>query len=126
MARILIADDDAHTVRVMSIWLKRNGHEVVETRNGAQALEKLKETRVDLVLSDMNMPVLNGTGLLRGIREELKLEVPFIMLTSRCDQDELIQQVKPLHGELFPKPFVPSRLVMRIEEILGVETGTTG
>ena len=62
MAKILIADDDAHIARVMSIWLARHGHHPVCVSNGVQALDVIKSQSVDLVISDMNMPELDGLG----------------------------------------------------------------
>lgn len=118
MARILIAEDDAHTRRIMSMWLTQHGHEVIETTDGMKALAQLESLTVDLVISDMNMPNLNGLGLAKGIREKLRLDVPILMLSSRCDQTELQEEVQPFAVRLFPKPFVPSRLVIEIERLL--------
>ncbi len=125
MAKILVADDDAHVVRVMSLWLSRRGHQITETRNGAAALEVLDSPAgvdIDLVISDMNMPVLDGLGLLKGVRERRGPDLPFLVLSSRCDQAELADELRKYGAKLFPKPFVPSRLVVAIDELLGVET----
>lgn len=118
MARILIADDDAHTVRIMALWLSRHGHTIVEAANGAEAISILKSNAVDFVISDMNMPVVNGFELLVAVREDLKLQVPFLIVSSRCDQAVLATKVAPLNAQVFPKPFVPSRLVAQIQEML--------
>lgn len=118
MARILIAEDDAHTRRIMSMWLQQNGHEVTETRDGVEAMETVETGAFDLLISDMNMPRLNGLGLAKAVREKLGLELPMLMLSSRCDQAELQSEVQPFGVRLFPKPFVPSRLVLEIERML--------
>ena len=60
MAKILIAEDEAHILRLMSMWLKKNGHEVIETRNGAEALTAIEAGVPDLIVSDMNMPLVTG------------------------------------------------------------------
>ncbi len=119
MAKILVVDDDAHTVRVMSMWLSRHGHEVLEARNGTRALEILDEESVDLIISDVNMPALDGFGLLKAVREDRGLDVPFFVLSSRCDQAALAREMKPYHVRVCPKPFVPSRLVTDVESALG-------
>ena len=121
MARILIAEDEPPIIRLMTMWLTRQGHTVTEARNGAEALEKLDANGADLVVSDMNMPVLDGLGLIRAIREDRRLDMPVVMLSSRCDQASLAQQVGAYNVNLFPKPFTPSRLVEEIDRLLGAE-----
>ncbi len=121
MPRILLADDEAHILRVMSMWLGRHGHDVLEARDGAAALELLDRQRVDMIISDMNMPGLNGIELVKAVRNERKLDVPFFLLTARCDQARLAQETEPYNVRLYPKPFVPSRLVADIDRLLQVE-----
>lgn len=120
MAKILITDDDAHIVRVMSIWLKRQGYETITAHNGRDALDIVEREHVDLVISDMNMPVLDGLGLAREIRKRGFDSVPIILLTARCDQHTLAEQLQAYHAQVAPKPFVPSQLVEQINGLLGV------
>jgi len=120
MARILIADDDAHIVRVLSMWLGRHGHEVVTARNGEAALETLDDTSVDLIISDMNMPVLDGVGLAQAVRGKVGAAIPIIVLTARCDQERLNEQLAVYGVRVYPKPFLPSQLVLEINPLLGV------
>ena len=122
MPKILVVDDDAHTVRVMSLWLSRHGHDVLEARNGVQALEILKRETVDLVISDVNMPVLDGIGLLELVRGDLGLRMPFLVLSSRCDQGALARRMEPYCARVCPKPFVPSRLVADVDLLLGTKS----
>ena len=126
MARILIAEDEAHILRVTSMWLSRHGHDILEATNGAEALALLNQERVDLIISDMNMPIVDGLGLVRAVREDHGLTVPFLLLTARCDRAELLSQMEPYGIHLYPKPFVPSRLVTDIDRLLGVAAGWDG
>ncbi len=119
MARILIVEDDAHTVAVLSLWLGQHGHDVVETGNGADALEVLSEEPVDLIISDVNMPRMDGVELARVVRSQRSLKVPFLILTSRCDQSRLAKQMEAYDVVLYPKPFMPSRLMAQIDRLLG-------
>jgi len=118
MPRILIAEDEAHILRVMALWLERHGHEILEAPNGAVALERLETESVDLIISDMNMPLKTGLDVIRTMREERKSDVPIMLLTARCDQEKLAQQLAPYHVHVYPKPFVPSRLVSDIDRLL--------
>lgn len=120
-ATILIAEDEVHIAHVLSIWLKRHGYEILQATNGAVALELLKCQPIDVVISDVNMPVLNGLELARAVRDDLGLAVPFLLLTARCDQLDLARQLEPYGVNIYPKPFRPSHLVAEIKRLLGAE-----
>lgn len=119
MPSILIAEDEAHILRILSMWLGRHGYDVLEASDGAAALKILDRRTVDLIISDMNMPIVDGLELIRAVREERGLDVPFLLLTARCDQDKLAGTMGPYSVHLYPKPFVPSRLVADIDRLLG-------
>ena len=121
MASILIVDDDAHIARVLSIWLQRNGHHARIARSGDEAMEVLENETVDLVISDLNMPRMDGLELALAIRERRGSELPVIILTARCDQAALAEKFRGLSASLFAKPFLPSQLVLEIERRLGAE-----
>jgi CheY-like chemotaxis protein len=116
--KVLIAEDEPHILRVMSMWLTRQGYRVFEARHGGEALDYLRREPMDVLISDMNMPGVDGLTLIKKVREELKLDLPVFFLTARCDQDRLTQQLRPFNVHLYPKPFVPSRLVAAIDLIL--------
>jgi two-component system chemotaxis response regulator CheY len=122
MAKILIADDDAHIVRVLSMWLQRHGHEVVTSRDGEAALETLDRETVDMIISDMNMPGLDGIGLAKAVRAKGGGAIPILVLTARCDQERLNEQLATYGVRVYPKPFQPSQLVVEINRLLGVAT----
>ena len=119
MARILIADDDAHIARVLGMWLERHGHLVTMVANGEAALKVIEREPVDLIISDMNMPVLDGVGLVRAVRTMLDSNVPIVVLTARCDQEALVQELDNFGAKVYPKPFLPSQLVVEINQLLG-------
>lgn len=122
MAKILIVEDEAHIVRVMSMWLERHGHQIRQAPNGAAALDVLGRETMDMIISDMNMPLLDGLGLVKAVRNERGLDIPILLVSARCDQVKLAEQLDPYDVRLYPKPFVPSRLVGDIERMLGVAT----
>lgn len=123
LRRILIAEDEPHILRVLAMWLRRHGYAIAEAVDGAAALEILDRDPVDLLISDLNMPRMDGLTLVRIIREDRGLTLPIFLLTARCDQERISRQTAQLHRvKLFPKPFVPSRVVMDIEAILGPST----
>jgi DNA-binding response OmpR family regulator len=120
MARILVAEDDAHMLRVLSMWLARNGHEVLEAQDGQDAREILVDGQVDLVVSDVNMPRLSGMQLVEWVRAQIGESLPMVLLSSRCDQSSIAADLRQ-HGVcIHPKPFSPSRLVVEIERLLAL------
>lgn len=120
MAKILIADDDAHIVRVMSIWLTRHGHTTLCVSNGRQALDLIKSQPVDMVISDMNMPELDGLGFVKALREFAGDRLPVIILSARCDQQELTAALSSYGVKVYPKPFLPSYMVAEIHRLLDI------
>ncbi len=123
MARILVVEDDAHILRLLSIWLNRNGHQVVEASDGLQAKEELLRVGFDLVVTDVNMPGLDGISLVRWLRAEHQSEVPVILLSSRSDQSAIAEELGSLGVRVQPKPFSPSRLMGAIDRELASRAG---
>lgn len=88
MANILVVDDDAINVRMMSYTLQKNGHTIFTAMHGRKALERLAETPIELVITDLTMPEMDGLTLLKHMRaDERYRELPVIMLTA-SGQDE--------------------------------------
>lgn len=118
MARILITDDDAYMLRVLAMWLGKNGHQAIEASNGKMAMKILENESVDMIVSDINMPEMNGIELAEWLRHEMGLNTPMILLSSRCDQTQIAEQIGPLGISIHPKPFSPSRLMAQIDVAL--------
>lgn len=114
--------DDQRSVRVLiRSCLKEMGIErVVEAEDGMQALEILSTTRRHLILSDLNMPNLDGLGLLRAVRENpATAKTAFIMLTSRADTELVRQAVALGVNNYIVKPFTMDALRRKITAVFG-------
>jgi CheY-like chemotaxis protein len=86
--RVLVADD-SQTMRMLILFHLIKllpGVGIVDAVNGADALEKLKQYEVDLILTDMNMPEMDGAGLICAVRQELKRSTPIIIITTKGEQ----------------------------------------
>lgn len=118
MARILLVEDDVHMLRVLSMWLRKNGHQILEAHDGREATSIIDRESVDIVVSDINMPHMGGIELALWIRNERQLQTPIILLSSRCDQSQIASNLVPYGVTVHPKPFSPSRLVAQIESSL--------
>jgi type II secretory ATPase GspE/PulE/Tfp pilus assembly ATPase PilB-like protein len=116
--RILIADDDAQMRRLVRSVLQREGFAVEEAADGLDALEKIEGGQVDLLISDYDMPRLDGLGLLEELRAQMRTAtLPVIMLTSHTDGTE--EQALELGAQDFlAKPVQVRSLVARVKAVL--------
>src|ERR1700687_2702980 len=115
-ATILVVDDDPQIRRVMRATLTAQGYTIVEARDGQEALEKLRSERPDLVLLDMNMPVMDGPEACREIRRDS--EVPVIMLTVRSAEKDKVRALDAGADDYVVKPFGIQELLARIRAAL--------
>lgn len=118
--KILIVDDFATMRKVIRNLLKQLGYEnIVEAEDGVAALRTLRSQKIDLVVSDWNMPNMTGLELLKAVRadEELKA-TPFLMVTAEALQDNVIAAVKAGVNNYIVKPFTAEVLNEKIVKIL--------
>jgi two-component system chemotaxis response regulator CheY len=112
---ILVVDDEAHIVRVVAFKLRAAGFEVIEAFDGEEAWSHLRNHAVDLVLTDQQMPVLDGIGLARRIAADERLSgIPVVMLTARGFRLDPEEFAGSGIIEMLDKPFSPRVLVERI------------
>ena len=121
-ATILVVDDEPQIRRVMRTTLTAEGYAVIEARDGAEALEKLRSERPDLILLDMNMPVMDGLQTCREIRGGS--EVPIIMLTVRNAEKDKVRALDAGADDYVVKPFGARELLARIRAVLRRQPGS--
>lgn len=119
MATILAVDDSASMRQMVAFTLKGAGFNVTEASDGQQALEKAKQTSFDLVLSDVNMPVMDGIELVKNLRTlpEYKF-TPILMLTTESAGDKKMQGKNAGATGWLVKPFNPDQLLATIRKVL--------
>jgi two-component system chemotaxis response regulator CheY len=121
MAKLIMTADDSASVRQMvSFTLKQTGYDVVEAVDGQDALAKLSGQKVDMLITDLNMPNLDGIGLIKGVRGgTINKFIPIIMLTTES------QDAKKGEGKAagatgwIVKPFKPEQLIAVVKKVLG-------
>jgi CheY-like chemotaxis protein len=86
VAKILIVDDDGDLRTLLGLCFLRRGHSIVVASNGAEGLACVAAHKPDLLVTDLNMPVLDGLALLRHLRAHGQRDLPVIVLTARADQ----------------------------------------
>ena len=83
MATILVVDDEFGIAELLEALLEDDGHRVLTAMNGRHGLERIAEAKPDLVISDLMMPVMDGAGLLRAIRDNADLShIPFVLMCA--------------------------------------------
>lgn len=112
--RILVVDDETSMRELLAIMLRREGYHVDEASDGGIALEKLQEAEFDLVISDIQMPRVNGIELLRNIREQ-SIDVVVMMITAFSTTEQAVEAMKLGAYDYITKPFMNDeiRLVIR-------------
>lgn len=113
---ILIADDDAHILRLVSLYLTRAGYRVECAEDGDATLRKVRELRPDLLVLDVMMPGADGMEVTRTLRRSSDL--PIIMLTARTGDVDRIAGLQFGADDYVTKPFNPIELVARVQSVL--------
>ncbi len=120
MAKILAVDDSASMRQMVSFTLKGAGHQVDEASNGQEALTKAKGDRYDLIITDVNMPVMDGITFIRNLRAESAYKfTPMLMLTTESGADKKAEGKAAGATGWIVKPFNPDQLVATIKKVLG-------
>ena len=113
---ILVVDDEPRMIRFIRMNLELEGYQVVEAKNGIQALEQVRQHLPDLVIMDVMMPEMDGFETLRMLREIST--VPVILLTVKADEEDRIQGLELGADDYITKPFSPRELNSRVNAVM--------
>lgn len=116
----LVVDDFEPMRKVTAGQLRAMGaSSIVTANNGAEALRIMKKQRVDIVLSDWNMPVMTGLELLKAVRSDENLShLPFVMITAEAERERIEDAIACGVSDLLVKPYTTDRLATRVEKAL--------
>ena len=122
MSKTIITVDDAATMRKMiSFTLKGAGHDVIEAGDGAEALNTLKTRGVDLVITDVNMPNMDGITLTRNLRTLSQFaKTPIILLTTESSPEKKAEGKAAGATGWIVKPFQQEQLLAVVAKVLGI------
>lgn len=117
--KVLVVDDFATMRRIVKNILTQLGYKsIVEADDGTTALDVLKAEKVDMIISDWNMPKMTGLELLQTVRADANMcDIPFIMVTAEAQQDNIILAVKAKVSQYIVKPFTAETLGEKIDKI---------
>ena len=119
MARILLIDDDELLRGVLAKSLAHAGHTVIQAADGQQGVELARATAVDLVITDLIMPVQEGVETIMTLRRE-RPALPIVAISGGMSNSKLYLEIAAKIGakRILPKPFTPTELLAVIDEVL--------
>ena len=118
--KVLLVDDEDSLRKVMKDLLERDGYQVTEARDGVQALDQVDRVGPDIIVLDLNLPGLDGYGVLSHLRSRpATAGIPVIVLTAKGDEDNEVRVFELGADDFLTKPFRARALSARLEAVLG-------
>jgi DNA-binding response OmpR family regulator len=116
--KILIADDELIMLKIIELRLKKDGHEVIVTSNGQEALEKIKQEDPDMIIADIMMPFTSGLEIVSVVKhDKQQRNVPIIILSSMGQENVVLEAFNLGADDYITKPFSPNELSMRVKRL---------
>jgi two-component system OmpR family response regulator len=117
--RILVVDDDPAILELLTARLLLADYEVSSARDGAQALSAIAEAKPSAMVLDINMPVMDGFGVLKRLKAQgLLATLPTMVLTARHQKDDVVEAIKLGARDYMAKPFDDQIFLLRISRLL--------
>jgi DNA-binding response OmpR family regulator len=118
MKKILVAEDNKLILETINHKLIRDGYDVVKVADGKECLSYLQQNPVDLLITDLYMPYLNGHEVINIMRNELKLTIPVLVLSADGAEDTVLKAFDLGADDFVVKPFSLSELSIRIHKLM--------
>ena len=123
MARILVAEDDSQSRKLLVFRLGSLGHELILAEDGGEAMQAAIEKRPDVILLDVMMPVMNGFQVLRKLKSQKETkDIPVIMLTAKVQEKDVVSGLEIGAIDYITKPFSFAELNARLNRILALRS----
>jgi len=117
---VLIVDDEFHIVNALALKFRSSNFRVVTAGNGREALQRIDDSKPDLVITDYQMPVMNGLDLVRTLRAARETrEIPIIMLSARRQDLDEVSGGQTDVDAFMSKPFSPRAIVSQSRKLIG-------
>lgn len=116
--KILVVDDCPTTRKLLGLYLKSKGFDTVFAENGLDALEKLAMTPVNMIITDLNMPYMDGIELIKRLRTDYGQQIPVLMVTTEADDEERQRAFSEGANGYLVKPVTADMVVQNIKGIM--------
>jgi len=121
--KILIVDDEEANLRLLSQWLIPLGYDIQLASNGAKAVQKSRDSRPDLIILDIMMPVMDGYEACRLIKTDPETkQIPIIMVTARNDRESKLKELSASANDFLSKPIDQAELTIRVKNLLKIKS----
>jgi len=118
--RVLVVDDEPHVIKTLAFVLEKEGYEVLTAGNGEEAINKVHESKPDLMFLDVMMPRKNGYEVCQELKNDSKYKnIHIIMLSAKGQEADREKALNLGANEFMTKPFSPAGVVSRVRELLG-------
>jgi len=118
MKRILVAEDNRLIQQTIARKLIKDGFEVITVDDGKACLEKLESNEVDLLITDLFMPFVNGHEVISTIRNEWKKQLPIMVLSAAGSEETVLKAFELGADDYMVKPFSLGELTVRVKKLL--------
>jgi DNA-binding response OmpR family regulator len=115
LMKILVVEDNQLILKVIETKLKKEGHDVISCENGKEAIEKIKHSLPDLVITDIMLPYNSGLEIVSFVKVDLKKNIPVIVISGMGQERTIEEAFKLGADDYMTKPFSLSELSMRIK-----------
>jgi len=116
---VLIVDDSPSIRQVVKMQLTMSGYTVMEAIDGSDALERVQGHKIDLIISDVNMPVMDGLTFVKKLKESGETKfIPIIMLTTESQEEKKMEGMNLGVKAWLVKPFNPDQLVTAVSKLI--------
>jgi DNA-binding response OmpR family regulator len=112
--KILVAEDDELMLKILEFRLKKDGHEVIVTHDGREALAKIDELKPDLVITDIMMPYLSGLEIIGAVKKKYPNIMPVIIISGMGQESVVLEAFQLGADDYITKPFSPNELSVRV------------
>ncbi len=121
---VMVVDDNPTTRHLIGLYLKRQGYGLLEAENGLEALEKLAQGPVDLIITDLNMPQMDGVAFTHAVKQDPVLgTIPVLILTSEDGAQERLNGLAAGAAAYLTKPVSPERLIQEVARLMVAPQG---
>lgn len=121
MKRILVAEDNKLILETIAHSLSREGYSITKALDGKECLKFLEEHEVDLIITDLYMPSINGHEVISTLRVERKSQTPILVLSAAGDEDNVLKAFELGANDFMVKPFSLIELNVRVRNLLALK-----
>lgn len=115
---ILVAEDEMIMLKTIELRLKKDGHTVITTQDGREALKRIEECTPDLIITDIMMPFSSGLEIIEATKKKCGKKIPIIVLSAMGQENVVLEAFKLGADDYITKPFSPNELSMRVKRYI--------